>query len=109
QATPRVDGRERVTGSARYTYDVQLPGMLYAAVLRSPHAHARITRVDTGPAAALPGVRAVLSSANAPVISWYGKASKLFDTTLRFVGDEVAAVAATSLDIARAALARVQV
>src|SRR4051794_18187508 len=65
QATPRVDGRERVSGTARYTYDVQLPGMIYAAVLRSPHPHARITRIDTGAAQALPGVRAVLTHENA--------------------------------------------
>jgi xanthine dehydrogenase YagR molybdenum-binding subunit len=109
QATPRVDGRERVTGTARYTYDVQLPGMIYAAVLRSPHPHARITQLDTGAAQALPGVRAVLSHQNAPPINWYGKVSKLFDPTLRHVGEEVAAVAADSLDIARAALALIQV
>ncbi len=109
QATPRVDGRERVSGTARYTYDVQLPGMIYAAVLRSPHPHARITRIDTGAAQALPGVRAVLTHENAPPINWYGKASKLFDPTLRHVGEEVAAVAADSLDIARAALALIVV
>src|SRR6186713_1585793 len=72
QAVPRVDGRERVTGVARYTYDVQLPGMTYAAILRSPHAHARIQSIDTAAAAALPGVRAVLSAENAPGINWYG-------------------------------------
>ena len=109
QAIPRVDGRERVTGAARYTYDIQLPGMIYGAILRSPHAHARIKRLDIAAAAALPGVRAVLCAENAPGINWYGKVSRLFDTTLRFVGDEVAAVAADSLEIALAALALITV
>src|SRR5438105_4112035 len=76
---PRVEGAEKVTGRARYTYDVRLSGQLYARVLRSPHPHARLTRIDTTRAAALPGVHAVLSSANAPDISWYAD-SKLFDT-----------------------------
>ena len=59
--TPRIDAPERVTGRARYTGDVQLHGMLYARVLRSPHPHARIRRVDTRPAERLGGVRAVIS------------------------------------------------
>ena len=105
----RVDGRERVTGAARYTYDVQLAGMLSAVVLRSPHPHARIIKIDTGRAEALPGVRAVLSSSNAPDIKWYGGASKLFDTTLRFIGEEVAAIAADDLDTARDALKLIDV
>ena len=58
---PRVEGAEKVTGRARYAYDVRLPGQLYARVLRSPHPHARIRRIDTAQAEALPGVRAVLS------------------------------------------------
>src|SRR5919108_4575837 len=67
---PRVEGREKVTGRARYAYDVHLPGLLYARVLRSPLPHARIRRIDTARAAALPGVRAVLSVENAPQIPW---------------------------------------
>src|SRR5437763_12465652 len=55
--TNRVDGRERVTGSATYTFDVQLAGMLYACVLRSPHPHARIVKIDIAKAEALAGVR----------------------------------------------------
>lgn len=105
----RVDGRERVTGSARYTYDVHPAGMLFAAVLRSPHPHARIVKIDTSKAEALPGVRAVLSKNNAPDIKWYSQVSHLFDDTMRFVGDEVAAVAADDLDIARDALKLIEV
>jgi xanthine dehydrogenase YagR molybdenum-binding subunit len=104
----RVDGRERVTGAARYTYDVSLPGMLSAAVLRSPHAHARIVSIDTSRAAKLPGVRAILTRENAD-IDWYGQVGKLFDSTLRFIGDDVAAVAADDLDTARDALQLIDV
>ena len=103
RAHPRVEGDAKVTGGAQYASDVRLPGQLYARVLRSPYAHARLTGLDTGRAAALPGVHAVLSSANAPEIAWY-EDSLLFDRTLRFVGDEVAAVAAESEEIADDAL-----
>ena len=58
QRVPRIDGAEKVTGRARYAFDVQLPGMLYAAVVRSPHAHARIKSVEVSAAAAMPGVQA---------------------------------------------------
>ena len=68
---PRVEGDLKVTGRAQYAYDVRLPGQLYARVLRSPHPHARITRIDASKAEALPGVRAILSRANAPNISWF--------------------------------------
>src|SRR5919197_5575208 len=56
----RVEGDEKVSGRARYAYDVRLPGMLFARVLRSPHPHARIKRLDAAKAAALSGVRAVI-------------------------------------------------
>ena len=64
--TPRIDAVERVTGRATYTRDVQLPGMLYARVLRSPHPHARIVGIDTSRARALPGVHAVLTGPEIP-------------------------------------------
>ena len=100
----RVDGRERVTGAARYTQDIHPRGMLYAAMLRCPHPHARIVSVDTSEAERLQGVRAVLSRANAPDISWYGGATRLFGDVARYAGEEVAAVAADDLDTARDAL-----
>lgn len=105
---PRLEGVAKVTGQARYSYDVRLPGQLYAAVLRSPLPHATIRTIDTSRAEALPGVHAVLSFANAPEIEWY-EDGKLFDRTVRFVGDEVAAVAADSLDIAVDALGLITV
>src|ERR1700690_2633621 len=57
----RHDGVDKVTGRAKYGADLQLSGMLYGAVLRSPHAHARIVSIDVAPALALPGVRAVVT------------------------------------------------
>lgn len=101
----RVDGPEKVTGRARYSYDVRLPGQLYAAVLRCPHPHARLIHLDTTAAAQHPGVHAVLSAANVPeTITFYEEESPLFSKTLRFIGDEVAAVAAESEEIAEDAL-----
>ena len=101
---PRVDGPERVSGRAIYTHDVQLPGMLYARVLRSPHPHARVKRLDLSRAQALPGVRAVLSQQNAPSIS-LEETPPLFGPELRYAGEEVAAVAADDEYIAEDALA----
>ncbi|MCX6046291.1 MAG: xanthine dehydrogenase family protein molybdopterin-binding subunit [Chloroflexi bacterium] len=106
----RLEGLEKVTGRARYSYDVRLSGQLYAAVLRSPYPHARIRHIDTTKAEQLPGVHAILSSANAPDdITWYEEKSKLFDKTLRFIGDEVAAVAAESEEFAQDALRLIEV
>lgn len=105
----RAEGIEKVTGRARYAYDIRLPGQLYAAALRSPYPHARIRRLDTTQAATLPGVHAVLSSANAPAITWYEEECGLFAKTVRFVGDEVAVVAAESEEIAQDALRLIDV
>jgi xanthine dehydrogenase YagR molybdenum-binding subunit len=91
---PRKDGAERVRGEARYTADIQLPGMLHAAVLRSPHAHARVRRIDLAPALALPGVRAAVGP---------GEANGLADEA-GFAGAAVAAVAADTFAQARAAV-----
>lgn len=104
----RLEGREKVTGAAQYTSDVRLPRQLYSLVLRSPHPHARIAHVDTSAAEALDGVHAVASSLNTSDIPWYDR-SKLFDTTLRMIGDEVAAVAAESEEIAADALRLIEV
>jgi xanthine dehydrogenase YagR molybdenum-binding subunit len=86
---PRIDGFQRARGEARYTADVRLPGMLHAAVLRSPHARARVKRVGFEAARAAPGVRAVLGPLTKEA-SYHGQA--------------VAAVAADSLGQARAAV-----
>ena len=102
-AVPRVDAYERVSGSAVYPSDVSLPNMLYGAILRCPHPHARVKKIETGKAQSMPGVHAVLSSrVSAADVSWtYSSAgirikSKLFDPHCRFEGETVAAAAAES-------------
>jgi CO/xanthine dehydrogenase Mo-binding subunit len=99
RAIPRIDAYERVSGSAVFTTDVVLPDMLYAAVVRCPHAHARVTRVDVSQAEKMPGVRAVITDATPEAkIGWYqGREkplSRLFDPDCRYAGEEVGAVAA---------------
>jgi xanthine dehydrogenase YagR molybdenum-binding subunit len=107
-AHPRIEGPEKVTGRAQYSSDVRLPGQLVARVLRSPHAHARLRRLDTSAASRLPGVHAVLSREDAPDMEWY-EGGRLFGEELQFVGDEVAAVAAETEDIAEDALRLIEV
>ncbi len=101
KAIPRVDAYERVSGSAVYPADVSLPKMLYGAILRCPHPHARVKKINTGKARRMPGVHAVIGidtpEANIP---WTYNSreirlkTKLFDTHCRFEGETVAAVAA---------------
>ncbi|MDW8141589.1 MAG: xanthine dehydrogenase family protein molybdopterin-binding subunit, partial [Candidatus Bipolaricaulota bacterium] len=105
----RIDGPERVTGQALYTFDVQLPGMLYGKILRSPHPHARIKNINTQRAERLPGVRAVLSYKNTPKLSFRQGQTFLFDETVRYVGDEVACVIADDEEIAEDALELIEV
>ncbi|MHB8650914.1 MAG: xanthine dehydrogenase family protein molybdopterin-binding subunit [Gaiellaceae bacterium] len=95
----RKDGRERVRGEARFTADIQLPGMLHTAVLRSPHAHARVQKIDLAPALALPGVRAALGPGEA----------KGLEHEAGFAGAAVAAIAADTFEQARRALEAVAV
>jgi xanthine dehydrogenase YagR molybdenum-binding subunit len=90
----RVDGPAKVSGQAKYTYDVRLPGMLYGRILRSPYASAEVTAVDTGPAEKMEGVKAVLSMGN---------------KTLKYEGDPVAAVAAITPEIAEDAIRAIKV
>jgi xanthine dehydrogenase YagR molybdenum-binding subunit len=105
---PRLEGREKVSGRAQYASDVRLPGQLYARVLRSPYPHARIASIDTSKAEAAPGVHAVISVLNVPDMPWFEE-GKLFDWTVRYIGDEVAAVAAESEEQAEDALHLIEV
>ncbi len=105
----RLDGTERTGGTARYTADHYPAGVLHGAILRSPHAHARIRRIDTSRAEGAPGVRLVLTSHNAPKIPWYNGMSWLFDPELRYTGDEVALVVAEDPAAARDALDLIEV
>ncbi len=109
QPVPRIDGAARVSGEARYTYDVQLPGMLWAAVLRSPHPHARIVRMDTSAAEALPGVVEIMTHENMPPLTVRGKKQPILAHEPRYKGDMVAVVAATDPDIAADALRLIHV
>ena len=110
RATPRKDAVEIVTGEARFLNDIKLPGMLYGKVLRSPHAHALIKRVDKSKAEKLPGVKAVLTWEDLP--DWKGGTPRntlVLGRKVRFVGDAVALVAATSEEIATEALGFIDV
>ena len=107
-SAPRRDLPEKLTGEAKYTADIRLPGMLEGKILRSPHPHARILAVNASAAAGLPGVYAVLTPFNAPD----GRVApdvRILDTKERFVGDEVAAVAAADEDTAEEALRLIDV
>lgn len=110
--TPQVNARAKVMGRALYAGDVQLPGMLHAKVLRSPYPSARIVGIDTRAAQALPGVKVVITGADAPATRW-GVTHKdrhiLARGRVRFAGEEVAAVAAVSEDVARDALDLIRV
>ena len=98
QPRPRVDGYERVSGTAVYPADILMPGMLYGAMLRCPHPHALVTAVDVSGAQAMPGVRVVLSAFTPPDRATRPYAelirTRLFDPHCRFEGESVAAVAA---------------
>lgn len=114
QSIPRVDGAEKVTGRALYASDVRLPGMAHAKVLRSPLPHARIRRIDASKAGAIPGVVAVLTRDNLNVSSpYYGAYIKdqpvVALEKVRYVGDIVAAVAATDEKIAERAVHKIEV
>ncbi|MGB0951594.1 MAG: xanthine dehydrogenase family protein molybdopterin-binding subunit [Planctomycetota bacterium] len=109
----KVDGLAKATGEAVYTDDIQLPGMLHAKTLRSPHAHARIVSIDTSKAEALPGVLGVLVGSEMPikygVIPWTPDENALATDKVRFIGDEVAAVAAVDEDTANEAVELIEV
>ena len=116
----RHDGLDKVVGSAKFGADTQLSGMLHGKVLRSPYAHAKILGIDTSKAEALPGVTAVVTSKDFPIIGnvtidLAEGGSRLLaehimaDDKARYKGHAVAAVAATSAHIAEAALELIEV
>ena len=113
QPEARLDGAEKVTGRAVYTVDVELPGMAYGKILRSPYAHAHIKRVEGRKAEAFPGVYAVITRDDQRGLGMFGAAYK--DQTIvatdkvRYVGDPVAAVAAVDEATAEEALSLIDV
>ena len=120
---PRVDAKERVTGEAIYPADFSLPGMVHARMLRSPHAHARISRIDTSRAEALKGVLAVVTAADFPELPigtmvpmgetgydmWMVAQLNMARHKVHWVGQPVAAVAAVDPHVAAEALALIEV
>ncbi len=110
KVTPRRDGVEIVKGESRYLDDIKYSDLLHGKVLRSPHPHARIKRIDKSKAEALAGVHAVLTWED--VQDWkFGNPpiNRILDRKVRFVGDAVALVAATSKEIAENALRFIEV
>ncbi|MGH9429990.1 MAG: 4-hydroxybenzoyl-CoA reductase subunit alpha [Terriglobia bacterium] len=110
---PMLDAPEKVTGAGKYTDDLMLPGMLVGKILHSPHAHARILSIDTSAAERLPGVFAVATGRETPVkygILPIGHDETIFATDkVRYIGDNVAAVAAVSEEVAEQALKLIHV
>ncbi|MFJ2247586.1 molybdopterin-dependent oxidoreductase [Streptomyces sp. NPDC087862] len=116
---PAPAGPQVVTGTARYTFDIEVPGLLHMKVLRSPHAHARITSVDTAAALRVPGVHAVFTHRDAPERHFSTARhehpeedpddTRVLDDTVRHVGQRVAAVVADSEAAAEEGCRRVEV
>src|SRR6267142_421880 len=120
----RVDGPIKVSGVAEYTFDKRAPGMLYARVLRSPHAHARVLKIDSSAARGIPGVRAIVSVTDEQVVKGSNKAITEADKKnptdigtakaapapmVNFAGEPVAAVAADTAEIAADAIQAIKV
>ena len=108
KSVPRRDLPAKLTGEAKYAADVQLPGMLVGKILRSPHPHARIASIDASGAEGMEGVHAVVTPFDVPRGS-IAPDLPILDSEVRFVGDEVAAVAAEDEDVAQDALGRISV
>jgi xanthine dehydrogenase molybdenum-binding subunit len=106
---PVIDAVERVTGQAKYTADLELPGMLVARALRSTHAHARIASIDTSRAEALAGVKAVITHHDAPKVPIWGNRTYVLNDRVRFAGEAVAAVAAVDEETAEKAVRLIDV
>ncbi|MER7763941.1 molybdopterin-dependent oxidoreductase [Streptomyces sp. NPDC097619] len=112
-------GPQVVTGTARYTFDVEVPGLLHMKLLRSPHPHARIVSIDTSEALRVPGVHAVLTHHDAPDVLYSSARhehptedpddTRVLDDTVRYVGQRVAAVVADSEGAAEEGCRRIAV
>ena len=111
---PRVDSRAKVMGKVRFSADIKLHGMLVGKIKRSPYAHARILNIDTSKALALPGVKAVVTGKDTEGVKWgvfgYTRDQQFIQTDkARYIGDEVAGVAAVDEDTALKALDLIEV
>lgn len=109
-SVPRIDGTEKVTGKAKFVADLAVPGMLHGRILRSSYPHARIVSIDATKAEALPGVAAVLTSADLTDLNpTYNGRPVIATKKARYVGEPLAAVAATDLATAEAALSLINI
>ncbi|MCX5798039.1 MAG: xanthine dehydrogenase family protein molybdopterin-binding subunit [Proteobacteria bacterium] len=114
---PRIDGPVKVTGEAKYTVDIQIPGMLCAKILRSPLPHARIVHIDISRAEKIPGVKAIITGKDAWGVKhgfvetprYPADQYVLANDSVRYIGEEVAAVAAIDEDTALEALEAIEV
>jgi putative selenate reductase molybdopterin-binding subunit len=119
KSEPKVDAVKLAKGRPVFTDDFSMPGMLHAAMLAGPHAHARIKRIDTSKAKALPGVHAVLTHEDVPRVIYASGGQSYpnpppwdqvsLDSKVRFVGDRVAVVAADTPETAREALDLIEI
>ncbi len=111
----RVDAFERLVGEAKYASDIYLPGMLYVKILRSPHPHAKIVKIDPSRALLLPGVKAIISHEDVPDFATHTRPASPFfskpilSKTALYNGDEIAAVAAVDEETAEEALDLIKV
>ncbi len=109
KAVSRIDGYDKVSGTAIYTFDVDLPGMTHARILGSAYPNAKIKKINTKKAKQLDGVLEILTFENAAKIPWFNNSTMLFDSHVRYEGDEVAAIVAESDSIAEEALKLIEV
>lgn len=111
---PRIDAPDKATGRAKFIDDFIMPDMLWGALLHSPVAHAKILKIDTSRAKKLPGVKSVITAKEAGLTK-YGVSPARYDETIfchdrvRYVGDEIAAVAAVNLETAMEAISLIKV
>lgn len=118
KSVPRIDGKGMVTGQTKYAFDVSFPNMLIGKMIRSPHPHAKIISIDTSKAQSLPGVRAIITAKDTHNIK-FGSNEYFFPHTtdqmalesekVRYIGDEIGAVAAVDEDTALEALKLIDV
>ncbi len=118
KSVPKIDGKGIVTGQAKYVFDVSFPNMLVAKMIRSPHAHAKILSIDTSKAEKLPGVKAIVTSKDTHLIK-FGSNEYFFphtvdqlpleDDKVRYIGDEIGAIAAVDEETVDEALKLIDV
>jgi CO/xanthine dehydrogenase Mo-binding subunit len=119
KSVPKFEAAQKATGALRFTGDIALPRMLVGRILRSPHAHARASKIDVSKARRIPGVKAVITHEDVPT-QQYGREFALppeymvrdnfiLESKARYIGDRIAAVAATSSEAADEALAAIDV